>query len=385
MLKICVAALAVAMAVPTVSARAQAVERSGDTYHRAVCGAVAGLVARCDAHVVTDRLGHAIGHDRGSIAGYTPADLRDAYKIATGGSSSTIVAAVDAYGYDNAESDLAVYRAQFGLPPCTTANGCFRKFNQKGKRKNYPAQNIGWAEQSALDLDMASAMCPNCRIWLVEADTSGLKDLAAAVATAARLGAHAISNSFGAATRVPRRLQRAWRQPGIAIAASSSASGGAQFPASSPYVTAVGGTHLVPDGSARGWAETAFGSGACTTYKKPKWQSDIGCANRTVVDVAAVADPATGVAVYGPNNAGHGTWLEFGGTSVGAPIIAGVYGANGGTVKYGSDPYAHAEALFDITSGGSGSCDPDYLCNAGPGYDGPTGTGTPNGVGAFGN
>jgi subtilase family serine protease len=342
-------------------------------------------VARCHAHVVTDRLGNSIGHDRGSIAGYTPSDLRDAYKIATDGSSSTIVAAVAAFGYDNAESDLAVYRAQFGLPACTTENGCFKKLNQKGQQKKYPPQNIGWAEESALDLDMASAMCPNCQIWLVEAKTNALKNLAASVDIAASLGAHAISNSYGAGVNVSKKLQRSYRHPGVAITASSGDSGsGSQFPASSPYVTAVGGTHLVRDSSARGWAETAFGSGGCTTYQKPAWQTDTGCTKRTVVDVAAVADPSTGVAVYGPNGSGVSAWLVFGGTSVAAPVIAGVYGVNGGTVKYGSDPYAHPEALFDIVSGPGGSCTPSYLCNAGPGYDGPTGMGTPDGVGAFG-
>ena len=341
--------------------------------------------ARCMARVVTDRAGQAISNAQAPVGGYGPADLRDAYKITANGDAATIVAAVDAFGYDNAESDLGVYRAQFGLPACTKANGCFRKFNQKGQQKKYPPQNIGWAEESALDLDMASAMCPNCQIWLVEANTSSLKDLAAAVNTAASLGAHVISNSYGASGSVSKKLQSAWRHPGVAITASSGDSGfGSQFPASSPYVTAVGGTHLVRDGSDRGWAETAFGTGDCTTYKKPKWQTDTGCAKRTVVDVAAVADPATGVAVYGPNAQGNGTWLVFGGTSVGAPLIGGVYGANGGTVKYGSDPYAHPEALFDIVSGPGGSCNPSYLCNAGPGYDGPTGMGTPNGTAAFG-
>jgi hypothetical protein len=368
--------------ISTSGAGAHIVEKSGDVFHKAVCGRVAGPMARCHAHVVTDRFGNALGHDGGSIVGYTPSDLRDAYKITTDGNSSTIVAAAVAFGYDNAESDLAVYRAQFGLPPCTTENGCFRKLNQKGKQKKYPAQNIGWAEESAVDLDMASAMCPNCRIWLVEANTNAFKDLAAAVDTAARLGAHVISNSYGGTDA--SSLQHSYRHPGIAITASSGDSG-PQFPASLPTVTAVGGTHLVRDGSARGWAETAVGNGGCTSYKKPKWQKDTGCTKRTVVDVAAVADPATGVAVYAPNGSGVSTWLEFGGTSVAAPIIGGVYGNNGGTVKFGSDPYKHTDALFDIVSGPGGGCTPAYLCNAGPGYDGPTGNGTPDGTAAFGD
>jgi subtilase family serine protease len=386
MFRILLGVLVPAFLIQSFAAQAQDVEKSGNAYHRAVCAAVSGPNAHCHAHIVTDRAGNAISSATAPIGGYGPADLRDAYKITADGDTATVIAAVAAFGYDNAESDLGVYRAQFGLPACTTANGCFRKLNQKGQQNNYPDQNIGWAEESALDLDMASAMCPNCQIWLVEAKTSALKNLAAAVRTAASLGAHAIANSYGASGAVSKKLQRAWRQPGVALTASAGDSGfGPEFPASSPYVTAVGGTHLVRDGSDRGWAETAFGAGDCTTFKKPKWQSDTGCARRTVVDVAAIADPATGVAVYGPNGSGVSTWLEFGGTAVGAPLIAGVYGANGGTVKYGSDPYAHPEALFDIVSGTGGSCNPSYLCNAGPGYDGPTGMGTPNGVGAFGN
>jgi subtilase family serine protease len=352
--------------------------------HRAACGKAPAMAARCNALIATDANGNAVAGALAPVAGYGANDLRDAYKISVSGEASTVVAAVAAFGYDNADSDLAVYRAQYGLPECTVANGCFRKLNQRGKQKDYPEQNIGWAEESALDLDMASAMCPGCRIWLVEADTNSLKDLAAAVNTAAALGAHAISNSYGGVdSGIPKKIQKAYRHPRIAITASAG-DGVSQFPASSRYVTAVGGTHLERDGSARGWLETGWSLGACTAEKKPKWQKDTGCIGRTTADVAAVADPSTGVAVYGPNSAGVSAWLEFGGTSVGAPIIAGVYGANGGKVKYGSDPYAHPQALFDITSGPGGSCDPAYLCDAGPGYDGPTGMGTPDGIAAFG-
>lgn len=376
--------LLMALVLMSPASQARDIANSGGVNHRPVCSRAVGPVARCHAQIVTDREGNAISA-QAPINGYGPADLRDAYKITATGSGATVIAAVDAFGYDNAESDFAVYRAQFGLPPCTTANGCFRKLNQKGQNSNYPPQDIGWAEESALDLDMASAMCPNCKIWLIEARTSAFKNLAAAVNTAVALGAHVIANSYGG--RTPgKAIQQTYRQPGVALTASAGDSGfGEQFPASSPFVTAVGGTTLLRDGSTRGWAETSWGTGACTNFKKPPWQADSGCIHRTVVDVAAVADPATGVAVYGPNGNGISSWLEFGGTSVGAPLIAGVYGANGGTVKFGSNPYGHPEALFDIVSGPGGSCNPDYLCNAGPGYDGPTGLGTPNGVSAFGN
>ena len=371
-------------------ANAQPVERSGNVYHKAVCGFVVGPVARCYAHVVTDRTGGLITNGHAPVGGYGPSDLRDAYKVTASGDPSTIVAIVDAFGYDNAEADLAVYRSQFGLPPCTTANGCFKKFNQKGQQKNYPKQDVGWAQESALDLDMASAMCPNCTIYLVEGKSNSFKSLGTAVNTAAALGAHVISNSYGASEfGHSKKFEGAYDHPGIAVTVSSGDAGyGVQFPASSPHVTAVGGTHLAHDSSDRGWTETVWrgaGSGCSTVFKKPAWQSDPDCAMRTVADVSADADPATGVAVYGPRANGTSAWLVFGGTSVAAPLIGGVYGANGGTVNYGSNPYAHIDALFDVTSGSNGSCGGSYLCTGMVGYDGPTGLGTPNGTAAFGD
>ncbi len=371
-------------------ANAQVVERSGNVYHKAVCRLVFGDVARCHAHVVTDSAGHAIAFTRPPIGGKIPSDLRDAYKITATGSPSTIIAIVDAFGYDNAEADLGVYRAQFGLPACTTQNGCFKKLNQRGKQKNYPAQNIGWAEESALDLDMASAMCPNCTIYLVEANTNSFKSLGNAVDEAALLGAHVISNSYGGGeSKGAKNFAFHYDHAGVAITASTGDSGyGVQAPADMPTVIAVGGTHLVKDGSARGWSETVWsgaGSGCSAVFAKPVWQTDSGCSKRTVGDTSADADPSTGVAVYGPNSQGNSQWMIFGGTSVAAPLVGGVFGANGGVVDAASTVYANSTALFDVTSGSNGSCTPAYLCTGEVGYDGPTGMGTPNGTTAFGN
>ena len=152
-------------------------------------------------------------------------------------------------------------------------------------------------------------------------------------------------------------------------------------------MVAVGGTHLVTDGSKRGWAETVWsgaGSGCSSIYTKPAWQDDATCTKRMEADVSAVADPATGVAVFGPNSAGVGTWLVFGGTSVSAPLVGGVYGVNGKKVKsYAKTLWTKRTKLFDVTSGSNGSCGGTYYCTAKPGYDGPTGNGTPNGIKAF--
>jgi subtilase family serine protease len=374
-------------------AGAQGVENSHGTYHVRACSDVVAGMARCHAHIVTDSAGNWIARAHKiqpnfTPSGYGPGDLRSAYKVTANGSSSITIAIVDAYGYRNAESDLGVYRSQFGLPACTTANGCFKKVNQNGVQGSYPKQNTGWAQESALDLDMASAMCPNCHLILVEASSASFGNLATAVNTAASLGAHVISNSYGGGENGSSPYESAYNHPGVAVTASSGDSGfGVQFPASSPHVTAVGGTSLTTDGSARGWSETAWsgaGSGCSGLYAKPKWQTDPGCSARMEADVSAIADPNTGVAVFGPAYGGS-YWLVFGGTSVAAPLIGGIYGNNGGSVTYGSDPYSHTSALFDVTSGSNSNngCSPSYFCTAGPGYDGPTGLGTPNGTSAF--
>jgi subtilase family serine protease len=374
------------------AASAQVVEKSHGVYHVAACARQHGPgTTRCHAHIVTDRSGVPKARSAApnvTPSGFGPSDLRSAYNVTGGGSSKTVVAIVDAYGYTSAESDLGVYRAQFGLPPCTTANGCFRKVNQKGVAGTYPKQNTGWAQETALDLDMVSAMCPNCKIILVEANTNNLADLAAAENTAVALGAHVVSNSYGGGESGSTAYEPSYNHAGVAITASSGDSGyGTQFPASSPHVIAVGGTSLSRAATTRGWSETAWsgaGSGCSVYYTKPAWQTDSSCLNRMEADVSAVADPSTGVAVYGPVFGRYSAWLEFGGTSVAAPLVGGVYAVNGGAVNYGSNPYgAAAGALNDVTSGSNGSCPYTYFCNATVGYDGPTGLGTPNGVTGF--
>lgn len=298
---------------------------------------------------------------------------------------------VDAYDDPNAESDLGVYRSQFGLAACTTANGCFRKVNQSGGTR-YPRANGGWAQEISLDLDMVSAICPNCHILLVEASSNSLSNLGTAVNEAAALGATEISNSYGGGEFSSDTSYDTsyYNHPGIAITASSGDNGyGVEYPAASQYVTAVGGTTLTRASNSRGWSETAWsgtGSGCSAYDPKPSWQTDSGCSKRTVADVSAVADPNTGVSVYDSfSYQGQSGWLVFGGTSVASPIIASVYAlaGNAATVTYGSYPYSHTSSLNDVTSGSNGSCGGSYLCTAGPGYDGPTGLGTPNGSGGF--
>ncbi len=349
--------------------------------------------------------------------GYVPSQLRSAYKLTATGSATQTVAVVDAFDNPNAAADLAVYRSAYGLPACTVASGCFKKVNQNGATSPLPSGDYGWAEEESLDLDMVSAICPNCHILLVEANSATIADLAAAEnAAAAAPGVVAISNSWGGAESASQTsYDSAFNHPGIAITVSAGDSGyGTSWPAVSPYVTSVGGTRLSTASNARGWTETVWsttvtegtGSGCSSVEAKPAWQAALtlpaGCNKRIDNDVAAVADPATGVAVYDTYNScgtssfcdfllslgaasGADGWVQVGGTSASSPIIAAVYAlaGNTSTVNYGSYPYSHQSALFDVTSGSDGTCSPSYLCTAAPGFDGPTGLGTPNGTGAF--
>ena len=319
--------------------------------------------------------------------GYRPSDLQDAYNLPSfrQGKGQT-VAIVDAYNDPYAESDLAVYRSSFGLPMCDTPDGCFRKVGQDGS-SHFPRPHVGWSSEIALDLDMVSAVCPLCHILLVEANTPRLEDLGKAVDTAVRLGAHIVSNSYGVPEDASMRsLQHYWSHAGVIITAASGDSGyGVQIPAAFNTVTAVGGTTLVRSNNTRGWDETAWfgtGSGCSVQASKPVWQWDNSCNKRTVTDVAAVSDPATGVAVY--NTYGAPGWSVYGGTSAAAPIIAGVYALAGNAGSTTNEHlYSTTDALNGVVSGNNGTCGGSYLCTAGPGYNGPTGLGTPNGVGAF--
>ncbi|MCU6481051.1 hypothetical protein [Arthrobacter sp. A2-55] len=354
--------------------------------HQAVCAPATRGHASCDAVKDLD-VGGPLASASTVPYGYAPSDLQAAYKLpaATAGAGVT-VAVVDAYDDPTAESDLAAYRAKFGLPGCTASNGCFAKVDQRGGAA-YPHADAGWSTEISLDLDMVSAACPLCNILLVEADTTSIADLGAAVNMAVAKGAVAVSNSYGTpSSSLDSSFDGYYNHPGVAVTASAGDTGyGAEYPAASAYVTAVGGTSLSRDASARGWAESAWsgsGSGCSYASTKPAWQADAGCTTRTVTDVSAVADPGTGLAVY---SAATG-WTVVGGTSASAPLIAAVY-AMAGVPPSGSNPaqfpYLHAGQLNDVVTGSNGSCSGAYLCSSTVGYDGPTGLGTPAGVSAF--
>jgi hypothetical protein len=374
------------------------VARAGHDY-RSACPAARPGHAQCLALIRTDVRPHLqpVGHpDVAPVGdGYGPGDLQSAYNLpsAANGNGQT-VAVVDAYDDANAASNLATYRSAWGQPACNTATGagCVTVVNQNGQASPLPQKEPSgdnWALEESLDLDMVSAICPNCKILLVEANSTGFSDLGTAVNTAVRLGAKYVSNSYGGGDfQGENSYDTYYDHPGVAVTASAGDGGyGVEYPAASPYVTSVGGTSLSTSSSGRGWTETAWSSSGsgCSGYEaKPGWQSDTGCTRRTDNDVAAVADPNTGVAVY--DTADSTGWVEEGGTSAASPIIAATYALAGPPVagtNAASYIYQHTSGLYDVTSGSDGTCTSAYLCTGEVGYDGPTGWGTPDGIGAF--
>ncbi|MFI6548811.1 putative Ig domain-containing protein [Streptomyces prunicolor] len=385
------------------SPAAQAVHSTGKAGQKVptehLCAAAAPGSASCFAQRRTDikqQLAAAVHADAAAaVSGLSPANLHSAYALPSTGGSGLTVAVVDAYNDPNAESDLATYRSNFGLSACTKASGCFKQVSQTGSTTSLPTNDTGWAGEEALDIDMVSAVCPNCNIILVEATSATDANLGTAENEAVTLGAKFVSNSWGGSESSSQTSEDTsyFKHPGVAITVSSGDEAyGAEYPATSQYVTAVGGTALSTSSSTRGWTESVWktsstegGGSGCSAYDaKPTWQTDTGCTKRMEADVSAVADPATGVAVY--DTYGGSGWAVYGGTSASSPIIAGVYALAGtpGSSDYPAKyPYSHTSNLYDVTSGNNGSCSTSYFCTAGTGYDGPTGWGTPDGTAAF--
>jgi hypothetical protein len=415
------AAAAPSLAASEAPARAQDAAHGKLDLRRPALRSVSGARARwacpqgaCDAIVVAQPA--KVSDGSGERRGLDPQELQTAYDIPKTLSTPQTVALVDAFGYPDAESDLAAYRAEYGLPPCTKANGCFKKVNEKGEERNYPEEEVGWDVEAALDEDMVSAACPQCHILLVEGTTEFPVDLGASENTAAKLGATEISNSYGYPERVKEicgkdgctQYDVDYEHPGSEIFASAGDTGYGDafgewgvstinFPAASPSVVAVGGTALFKvEGLPRGWSEEAWGesfvgvgtgSGCSKLQPKPAWQTDTGCKKRTDNDLSAVAAVVSPVSIRI-----DGVWELVGGTSVASPLVAGIEAhASAHERSLGAEAfYEDPQSLFDVTQGfnwdafdasGTSECAPnEYLCNAEVGYDGPTGLGTPDGV-----
>jgi hypothetical protein len=359
--------------------------------------------------------------DQSPFAGYlTPQDLHAAYELPNevAASATQTIAVVDAYDDPTAEADLGVYDEQFGLPACTSANGCFRKLDQEGKASPLPPESGEWAGEISIDVQMAHAICEGCHVLLVETNSDEVEDLGAGVNAAAAAGATEISNSYvipeepAIASFYEELAASYYEHPGVVVAASSGDCGylndacpeepaTANFPADSPDVVAVGGTSLTEKKET--WNSSVWtegGSGCSQIFAAPAWQSAAadfsatGCGGeRSVADVAAVGNPNTGVDVYDstPDGSGDPTgWTVYGGTSVSSPIIAAEFALAGGAhgaAFPAATLYAsledESEGLYDVVSGANGSCGLATSCRAVVGYDGPSGVGSPIGLTAF--
>ncbi len=487
-------ATALALCLPAAAAGAVSPPASTDYAVRPVCTAPALGHAGClalrlvpQARAETAGPLYAAGQKPKPL---TPGELRSAYNLPVEpvqGSTTQTIALVDAYNDPGAEADLKTYDEQpeIGLSECTANNGCLTKVNQQGesategasgtpfpksaaelKARKETCENtqleaacvevekaVGWTVEISTDLDVAHSICQSCHILLVEASTDSYEDLEAAEETAVRLGATEVSNSWGGSE--PPFDSPAFNHPGTVITAAAGDDGylnwteaaeaaanneeyyaGADYPASSPHVVAVGGTELTvtkagarksetvwnEDPDPAGGNEGAGGSGCSTQFAAPSWQlavpdwTSVGCgtgaeAKRAVADVAADADPYSGVLVYDSEESTT-NFLLIGGTSVASPIVASVFALAGGAhgVAYPAQTLysrlgspAGFPSTFDVTEGGNGRCDGAYascsgsmsplspfdcgrgalVCSAAPGYDGPTGVGTPDGVAAF--
>ena len=397
-----VALAAVASALP---ARADVHENR--SYH-AVCPVpAASNVARCGALVATGSKGTPVTTT--TPTGLRPAQFHSAYNLPTQAPVPQTIALVVAYDWPTAKADLDVYNSTFGLPAfpscsATITTSCFQKVNQNGTASPLPSVDAGWAQETAIDVETAHGICQNCKILLVEATSAGFANLAAAENTAAALGANVISNSYGGGDWVLdfSPYAAAYDHPGVAVVAASGDGGytssGSVFPASLPGSVAVGGTTLTVNADNSYKSETTWsgaGSGCSARFAAPAWQTSlanwaaVGCGSkRGVADIAADGDPATGAAIYDstPYNRKSG-WFVFGGTSLATPLVAGAYGlaANASSQPYpASIAYANPGAFRDISTGANfATCGGRTICQAGAGYDGPTGLGTPNGLGGL--
>jgi subtilase family serine protease len=347
---------------------------------RNVCHPGHGL-ASCLAQVAVNRSGNVIQSGEPLASAFTPHMLEQAYDVTGLESGGRTVAIVDAYGYPSLESDLGVFRSTYKLGSCTTGNGCLTIEGQDGGAPP-SGGNTDWDLEQALDVDIVSSICPDCKILMVEASS----DLGQAENTAAATpGVVAISNSYIEGNQAN---QSAYHHPGIAITAGTGDDGytGGEYPASDTYVTAVGGTSLFSAQNKRGFTETAWGGAGsgCGVNPVGKWQKKVKttCQTKANSDVSAAADPNNGgLNVY--DTYGYGGFIQVGGTSEATPLIASIYALSGDTKGNAvSIPYKNTKHLYDITAGSNGGCG-SPLCQAGKGWDGPTGLGTPDGVRAF--
>ncbi|MGB8909751.1 MAG: S8 family serine peptidase [Candidatus Cybelea sp.] len=341
---------------------------------------------QCEALIINES-------PQSKVFGWGAGDIEAAYNLPSSTKGvGQIVAVVDGYDNPNVASDLAVYRRHYGLPKAK-----FYKYNQNGQQGDYPKSctgQDGWCVEIDLDVEMVSAACPNCTIYLIETNNNGAGSTEKAEREAVKLGAHIISNSFACYGFTGCNQSKAFETPGVTYVAAAGDEGyGIASPMALATVVSVGGTVLSKSGSIYSevvWPDT--GGGCATEVAKPSWQHDPGCSGRTANDVAAVAWDVAEYDTYGQSG-----WIVIGGTSVATPIVASAFALAGNATKQDGGKIfwtlkeKKLQRVLHVINTGTDACphglEGSYLCTAGTDevgtYSGPTGWGTPNGIGAF--
>jgi subtilase family serine protease len=330
----------------------------------AVCPAPSFGAARCHALVVTDKQGNPNASP--SPTGLSPATIKSVYGYSTSSTAGggKTIAIVDAYDDPNAESDLGVFSSQYGLPACTTANGCFQKVDQNGGSA-YPRKDSGWALEISLDVQWAHAIAPGAKILLVEAASNSFANLLAAE-DYAKTHAQYVSNSWGASEfSGESSYDGHFAQSGVSFFVSAGDSGlPAEYPSASRNVISVGGTTLhFSGGNFTGETGWSGGGGGCSAYETAtsaqaafSQYAQVGCGGkRATPDVSLDADPASGVSVYDSvRYQGQQGWWTVGGTSASSPMWA-ARSADAGAIVNSAYVYGSSISYRDITSGNNGA------------------------------
>jgi subtilase family serine protease len=339
---------------------------NGHANYHAVCPGPPAGSAHCHVLVVTDERGNPLAST--SPTGLSPATIKSVYGFPTTvsplpGAGQTI-AIVDAYDDPTAENDLNVFSSQFGLPACTSANGCFSKVTQTGGT-SYPRSDSGWALEISLDIEWAHAIAPGAKILLVEASSNSFSNLMAAE-DYAKAHAQYVSNSWGGSEfSGESSYDSHFSQNGVSFFVSAGDSGlPAEYPSASPNVISVGGTTLHFSGSTftgeTGWSD---GGGGCSAYEAATsaqssfpGYGQVNCAGkRATPDVSLDADPNSGVSVYDSTSySGQTGWFKVGGTSASSPMWAAA-AADAGTVVSSGYAYGNNITFNDISSGNNGA------------------------------
>jgi subtilase family serine protease len=331
-------------------------------------------------------------------AGCNPSSLAT---VATGGSKA--IAIVDAYDYPTALNDLTAYSKQFGLPTPTTATFTVAYQSTTKPKPDPSCAAYGgwdcWASEAALDIEMAHAMAPAAHIYLVEANSNSNTDLYATVTKAIALvqaaGGGEVSMSWGGGEfSTEATYDKTFTGAKVVFFASSGDSEGTLYPSVSPNVVAVGGTTIMRSPATLNfegeitWEDT--GGGYSYFEPRPSFQSSVASlvgATRGVPDVAAVGNPRTGVWVYNSYDNTYGgvlfPWNIFGGTSVAAPLWAGIVNHAGSfsasTAAEESLIYTHAKTAANFRDVSYGSCGYYEGWSAVAGWDPCSGNGAPLG------